>query len=211
MKNLEERKKRAEKIVKELKRLFPVAKCALLYSTPYGLLFAVILSAQCTDKMVNLVTEKLFKKYKALDDYANARQEEFEKDIKSTGFYRNKAKNILATAKILKEKFEGNVPDTMEALLTLPGVARKTANCVLGEIYHKSEGVVVDTHVRRLSKLYGLTDEDSPEKIEKDLMQLIPKNEWIDFSFRMIDYGRKYCPAKTHNHKNCPLMKVLEK
>lgn len=208
MKNLEERKKRAEKIVKELKRLFPAAKCALLYSTSYELLFAVILSAQCTDKMVNLVTEKLFKKYKTLDDYVNARQEEFEKDIKSTGFYRNKAKNILATAKMLKEKFEGNVPDTMEVLLTLPGVARKTANCVLGEIYHKSEGVVVDTHVRRLSKLYGLTDEDTPEKIEKDLMQLIPKNEWIDFSFRMIDYGRKYCPAKAHDHKNCPLVKV---
>ncbi len=209
MRNLEERKKRAEKIIKELKRIFPVAKCALFYSTPYELLFAVIMSAQCTDKMVNLVTEKLFKKYKTLDDYVDASQDEFERDIKSTGFYRNKAKNILATAKILKEKFEGNVPDTMEALLTLPGVARKTANCVLGEIYRKSEGIVVDTHVRRLSKLYGLTNEDSPEKIEKDLTQLIPKNEWINFSFRMIDYGRKYCPAKTHDHKDCPLVKVL--
>lgn len=211
MKNLEERKKRAERIVKELKRLFPTTKTALHYSTPHELLFAVIMSAQCTDKMVNQVTDKLFKKYKSLKDYVKADQREFERDIKSTGFYRNKAKSILAAAKILQEKFKGIVPNTMEELLILPGVARKTANCVLGEIFHKAEGVVVDTHVRRLSKLYGLTDEDTPEKIEKDLMELIPKNEWIDFSFRMIDYGRKYCPAKTHNHKNCPLMKVLEK
>ncbi len=168
---------------------------------------AVILSAQCTDKKVNEVTEKLFKKYKKLDDYVNADIKEFEQDIRPTGFYRNKAKNILASAKIVKEKFKGKVPKTMQEILTLPGVARKTANVVLGNAYGVVEGIAVDTHVKRLSKLLGLTNETNPDKIERDLMQILPKNEWFGFTYRLIDYGRKYCPARQHNHSKCPLKK----
>ena len=166
---------------------------------------AVILSAQCTDKKVNEVTEKLFKKYKTLDDYVKASPEEFERDIKSTGFYRNKAKNILAAAKIIKEKFGGRVPRTMEEILTLPGVARKTANIVLGNAYGVVEGIAVDTHVRRLVRLWGLTKENNADKIERDLMQIIPKKEWFNFTYRTINYGRKYCPAKKHDHSKCPI------
>ncbi len=196
------------KIIAKLKKLFPQTKTALNYSTAWELLVAVILSAQCTDKTVNKVTEKLFKKYKTLDNYANARQKEFEQDIRSTGFYRNKAKNILASAKLIRDKYIGKIPNTMEQLLKLPGVARKTANIILYLVHGKIEGVAVDTHVRRLSKLYGLTDNDDPIKIEKDLMAIIPKKEWMDFTFRMIDYGRAYCPAHPHNHANCPLTKI---
>lgn len=206
---LEERKKRAQIIIKELKKLFPIAKTALNYSTPLELLFAVILSAQATDKLVNKVTANLFQKYKTLDDYVAADPEKFTKDISSVNFYRNKAKNILATAKILKEKYNGKIPDTMEELLTLPGVARKTANVILSTVYNKADGVVVDTHVKRLSKLYGLTDYEDPVKIENDLIQILPREERRDFSFRMIDYGRAYCMAKPHDHANCPLVKVL--
>lgn len=206
---LEERKKRAEIIIKELKKLFPVAKTALNYSTPLELLFAVILSAQATDKLVNKVTANLFQKYKTLDDYVAADPEEFTKYISSVNFYRNKAKNILATAKILKEKYNGKIPDTMEELLTLPGVARKTANVILSTVYNKADGVVVDTHVKRLSKLYGLTDYEDPVKIENDLIEILPREERRDYSFRMIDYGRAYCTAKPHDHANCPLVKVL--
>ncbi len=201
-------KKRVEIIVNELKRLFPRAKIFLKYSNNWELLVAVILSAQCTDVMVNKVTEKLFRKYKTLDDYVRANLKTFEQDIRSTGFYHNKAKNILATAKIIKETFKGKIPNTMGEMLTLPGVARKTANVVLGNAFGIIEGIAVDTHVRRLSKLYGLTANDDPNKIEKDLMKLLPKSEWFDFTYRMIEYGRKYCPAKKHNHANCPLVKL---
>ncbi len=168
----------------------------------------VILSAQCTDKMVNKVTAEVFKKYKTLNDYADAKQTEFEQDIRATGFYRNKAKNIIADAKIILEKYKGRLPDTMEEMLKLAGVARKTANVVLYLIYGKIEGVAVDTHVRRLSKLLGLTDQDDPNKIEQDLMKVLPKKEWMDFTFRLIYYGREYCPAKQHDHANCPLSKI---
>lgn len=206
MKNLEKRKKIAEKIIKKLKKLFPNAKIVLKYSNNWELLIAVMLSAQCTDRMVNKVTEKLFKKYKTLDDYVKADAKKFEKDIHSCGFYKNKTKNILTTAKMIKEEFGGKVPHTMQDLLRLRGVARKTANVVLGNAYGIIEGIAVDTHVIRLSRLYGLTDHTNPDKIERDLMRIVPKKDWFLFTNLLIEYGRKYCPARKHDHKNCPLV-----
>jgi endonuclease-3 len=209
---LEKRKKIFEIVNKELKKLYPEAKIALNFNNPWELLVAVILSAQTTDKKVNEVTEKLFKKYKTLGDYLKADFNEFSQDIKSINYYKNKAKFILENAKIIKEKFGGEVPKTMEELLTLKGVARKTANIVLSVGYNVFEGIAVDTHVKRLSKLLGLTKETKPEKIEKELMEIIPKGpEWRDFPLRLIQYGREYCPSKKHNHKNCPLHKALRK
>ncbi len=209
MKNLEKRKQKAKKMIEILKKLFPKAKIILRYSNNWELLVAVILSAQCTDKMVNKVTEKLFKKYKTFDDYIKADPKEFEKDIHSCGFYKNKTKNILTTAKYIQEKFGGKVPNTMKDLLSLRGVARKTANVVLGNAYGIFEGIAVDTHVRRLAKLYGLTDHDDPNKIEQDLMKIVPQKEWFPFTYLLIEYGRTYCPAKRHDHANCPLVKAL--
>lgn len=203
-----ERKKRTARIVKELKKLFPKAKIVLNYSNNWELLVSVVLSAQCTDVMVNKVTEKLFKKYRTLDDYVKADLKEFEKDIKSTGFYRNKTKNIIAAANFVKERFEGKVPNTMEELLTLPGVARKTANVVLGNAYGIVEGIAVDTHVRRLTQKLGLTDYSDPEKIEQDLMELLPKKEWFHFTYRLIEYGRHICSARRHECKEHPLTKI---
>jgi len=195
------RKERAKKILKKLRELFPDAAIVLKYGNAWELLVAVILSAQCTDKQVNIVTEKLFQKYKTLDDYIKATQEEFEQDVKSTGFYRNKAKNILASAKIVKERFGGKVPDTMEDLLTLPGVARKTANVVLGNAYGIVQGIAVDTHVMRLSQKLGLTDYKDPVKIERDLMELLPQKDWFFFTYGIIEYGRHVCMAR--KHKDC--------
>jgi len=203
--SLELQKKKARIIVNRLKKLFPKTGMVLRYKNNWELLVAVILSAQCTDKKVNEVTEKLFKKYKTLDDYVNARPREFEQDVYPTGFYRSKAKNILASAKLVKRKFGGTIPRAMEEILTLPGVARKTANVVLGNAYGIVEGIAVDTHVRRLTRLWGLTRQNDPVKIEKDLMELLPKKEWFEFTYRVIDYGRKYCSAKPHNHAICPL------
>lgn len=200
-------KKRVLEIIKILQKLFPNSKIALNYSNPWELFVAVVLSAQCTDKKVNEVTQKLFKKYKTLNDYVKADLFEFEKDIKSTGFYKNKARNILKSAKIIKEKFNGRVPNTMERLLSLPGVGRKTANVILGNAYNKIEGIAVDTHVRRLSRMLGLTKNNDPDKIEKDLMEIIPQKYWFKITYWLIDYGRKYCPSRPHNHKNCPLAK----
>ncbi len=208
-KELEKRRRIALIMTKELEMLFPKSKIALNFSNTLELLIAVVLSAQCTDKKVNEVTGKLFKKYETLEDYLSADIKEFEQDIHSTGFYRNKAKNILATAKIIKEKFAGEVPDSMEKLLTLPGVARKTANIVLGDGFGKVEGIAVDTHVRRLSLLHGLTTENNPDKIEQDLIRVVPKKEWLNFNHRLIDYGRKFCPAKKHKHEECPIVKKL--
>jgi endonuclease-3 len=203
------RKKIALVVAKELRKLFPDAKIALNYSNPWELLVAIILSAQCTDKKVNEVTEKLFKKYQTLEDYTSATQIEFQQDIFQTGFYHNKAKNILATAKIIKEKYQGKIPCQMEKLVELPGVARKTANVFLGSSCGVYVGIAVDTHVRRLSNLLGLSPEKSPEKIERDLMQIFPKQEWPKLSYRLIEYGRKYCSAKKHDHENCPLTKII--
>lgn len=192
-------------IRKELARLFPHPVCALSYGNPFELLIAVIMSAQCTDKKVNEVTAKLFKKYRTLDDYVSADPKEFEKDIFQTGFYRSKTKHILATARMIQEKFEGRVPCTMNELLTLRGVARKTANVVLGNVCNVVEGIAVDTHVKRLSRKLGLTKNTDPVKIERDLMKIIPQNEWFVFTYRLIEYGRKYCPARNHAHQVCPL------
>ncbi|MEK7555875.1 MAG: endonuclease III [Patescibacteria group bacterium] len=204
-KQLNERKEKARKVLRSLKRLIPNAEMALRYANNWELLVSVILSAQCTDKKVNEVTQKLFKKYKTLDDYVNADSKEFEKNIYSTGFYRNKTKNILASAKIVKETFGGKVPNTMEEILTLPGVSRKTANVVLGNAYGVVEGIAVDTHVIRLSRLLGLSNEKDPKKIEQDLMLILPKKEWFMFTYYMIEYGRKYCPARRHDHAKCPV------
>jgi endonuclease-3 len=200
-------KNKAARIVAELKKLFPQAKIALHYSNNWELYVAVVLSAQCTDKKVNEVTQRLFKKYPRFEDYLRADPREFERDIKPTGFYRRKAKNILAAARYLKERFGGRLPKTMAEMLTIPGVGRKTANVILGNAYGVVEGIAVDTHVRRLARRLGLTKEKDPEKIEKDLMAILPKREWFGFTYRLIDYGRKYCPARSHRHDHCPLAK----
>ncbi|MDP3729701.1 MAG: endonuclease III [bacterium] len=197
--------KRAQRIIAQLRKLFPDAHIALKYKNNWELLVAVILSAQCTDKKVNEVTEKLFKKYRTFDDYIKAKPLVFQKDVYQTGFYRAKTKNILASAKIIKEKFGGEVPRTMHEILTLPGVARKTANVVLGNAYGIVEGIAVDTHVRRLAKKFRLTKHDDPVKIEQDLMKIIPKKDWFNATYLLIYYGRKYCPARPHAHERCPV------
>lgn len=207
---LAKRKKRAAKIVTALKRLLPKARIILKYSNNWELLVAVVLSAQCTDKKVNEVTAKLFRKYRTLNDYVKARLAEFEKDIRPTGFYRNKAKNILGAAKVVKEKFHDKLPRTIEEMITIPGIGRKSANVILGNAYGVVEGIAVDTHVRRLARALGLSDHTDPERIEKDLMQIIPKKEWFAFTYRLIEYGRRYCPARPHDHARCPLAKILK-
>ncbi|MEI6479634.1 MAG: endonuclease III [bacterium] len=201
-------KKRALKIVRTLKKIYPRERVFLNFKTPLELLIAVILSAQCTDKKVNEVTKKLFKKYKTLNAYLNADKTEFENDIRPTGFYKTKAKHILATVKLIKSQFLGRVPNTMEELLTLKGVGRKTANIVLESAYGIIVGIPVDTHVRRLARIWGLTKESNPVKIEKDLMELIPRKEWAGLSYRIIAYGREHCPSKKHQHKECPISKI---
>ena len=204
---IEEKRKGANEIVKRLKKLFPTTRVALNWGNEWELLVAVVLSAQCTDKKVNEVTEKLFKKYKKLDDYVKARPLEFEKDIHSTGFYRAKTKNILAAAKMVKAEFHGRIPKTMAEMITIPGVARKTANIVLHNAHGVVEGIAVDTHVMRLSQRLGLTKHKDPVKIERDLMEIIPRKDWAEFNYRLVDYGRAYCKAKKHDHENCPLRK----
>lgn len=206
-KELKELRKRALKINAELKKLFPQARIALKFSNNWELYVAVVLSAQCTDKKVNEVTGKLFGKYRKFEDYLKADQREFEQDIRPTGFYRNKTKSILAGAKFIKENFKGSLPKTMDEMLAIPGVGRKTANVILGNAYGVVEGIAVDTHVMRLSKKLGLTDETDPVKIEKDLMAIIPRKEWFNFTYRMINYGRKYCVARPHDPRRCPLSK----
>ena len=191
-----EERERVKEITRLLKEEYPQATIALKFSNPWELLVATILSAQCTDKKVNEVTEYLFKKYRSVEDYAYAPIEEFEKDIKPTGFYHNKAKNILAAANMLIEEFGGQVPRTMEDILKLPGVARKTANIVLGNAYAKVEGMAVDTHVFRLSHRLGFSKEKQAEKVEQDLMRLIPKEDWFSFTYVLIDHGRAICTAK---------------
>jgi endonuclease-3 len=203
-------KRKALQLIQELKKLIPKAKIALKFSNPWEMIVAVILSARTQDKKVNEVTEKLFKKYKTLEDYIKADQKEFEKDIAQIGLYRDKAKRILETAKILKQKYKGKIPKTISELITLPGIGRKTANIILNQAYGIAEGIAVDTHVHRLARLFGLTKENNPEKIEQDLIRLIPKPEWLTISYRLIDYGRKYCPASC-KHQTCPLRKFIAK
>lgn len=183
------------------------AKIALKYRNNWQLLVAVVLSAQCTDKRVNIITEKLFRKYKTISDYANASFEEFEQDIKSTGFYKNKAKNIIASANLIIEKYNGKIPKTMKEILGLPGVARKTANIVLGNAYGIYQGVAVDTHVKRLSQRLGLTGNKNPDKIEQDLMRLFDKKDWFKLTYLLIEHGRAICEAKKPKCNKCFLNK----
>ena len=196
---------RLKKIVRTLARVYGDAHCALVHSNALELLVATILSAQCTDNRVNSVTAGLFKKYRSAKDFAEADPRTLEQEIRSTGFFRNKAKNIQGAAKMLVEKHGGQVPSTMEELLALPGVARKTANVVLGTWFGKATGVVVDTHVHRIARRLQLTREDDPKKIEQDLMKLLPMEEWINFSHRLIWHGRRICVARTPRCGECPI------
>lgn len=195
-------------IIRLLEKEYSDAKIALDYTNPLELLIATILSAQCTDKRVNIVTKTLFKKYKTPEDYADADIKEFEEDIKSTGFYRNKAKNIKKCCQLLIENFNSQVPKTMNELLELPGVARKTANIVLSNAYGIVEGIAVDTHVRRLAKRLGLTENEDQDKIEKDLMEITPKAQWMKITDLLIFHGRRVCLAKNPNCEGCVLNKI---
>lgn len=195
-------------LLKKLHAEYPSPECALVHDSPLQLVVATILSAQCTDERVNKVTPALFDRYKTVQDFADSKSAELENLIRSTGFYRNKAKSIRGMAKMLIERFNGHVPQLMSELLELPGVARKTANVVLGVAYKKAEGVVVDTHVMRLSYRLGLTRETTPEKIEKNLIQLIPQADWIWFSHAIIHHGRRTCKARHPDCPGCPLLKL---
>ena len=201
-------KTRALKTMELLEKEHPDAKIALHYTNPLELLVATILSAQCTDERVNMVTKTLFKKYTKAKDYANADLSELERDIKSTGFYRNKAKNLKKCCQILVEKYNSQVPKTMEEMLELPGVARKTANIVLSNAYGVVEGVAVDTHVRRLAKRLGLTENEDPNKIEEDLMKTVPKDKWMRITDLLIFHGRRICIAKKPKCEVCVLNKI---
>lgn len=194
-----------KKILQKLKRLYPATRCFLKYETPFQLLAAVQLSAQCTDEQVNKVTPKLFEAYPDAFSLARAPLSRIEKLIHATGFFRSKAKNLKAAAQKISDDYSGNVPLTLEELIRLPGVGRKTANVVMGELTGRSEGVVVDTHVKRLSQRLGLTCHDSPEKIEQDLMRVLPKEEWVSFPHRLIQHGRKICTARAPRCGICPL------
>jgi endonuclease-3 len=199
---------RSRVLLQRLPKIYPDAHCELVHSDPLELLVATILSAQCTDKRVNIVTASLFKRCRTAADYAAISQEELESLVRSTGFYRNKAKNIRAMAAKLLAAHQGQVPDTLEALAVLPGVGRKTANVVLGNAFNKNEGVVVDTHVGRLSQRLGLTKFSDPIRIEKDLMKLFPRKSWTDFSHWLIFHGRRRCPARKPDCANCELLDI---
>jgi endonuclease III len=199
---------RTAEIIKRLKKAYPNAHCALQHSNAFELLIATILSAQCTDERVNIVTGDLFRKYRGPHDFIDVTQEELEKDIHSTGFFRNKAKNIKAASLRLVEVYGGEIPQTMDEILTLGGVARKTANVVLGNAFGIASGVVVDTHVSRLSQRLGLTSETTPEKIEIDLQALVPKKHWVMFPHWLIFHGRKVCQARKPKCLECPLADI---
>jgi endonuclease III len=203
-----EPKERAAKMIQLLEKEHPDAKIALNYSNPLELLVATILSAQSTDVMINQITQKLFKKYTKAQDYAFVDLQELEQDIKSSGFYHNKTRNIQKASKILVEKHAGKVPNTMEELLELPGVARKTANIVLYGAYGIVAGLAVDTHVRRLSQRLELTENDDPVKIEQDLMKLVPKEKWMHLANLLVFHGRRVCNAKKPNCAGCVLNKI---
>jgi endonuclease III len=200
-----ERKQRLRRILDELDRLFPKATCALHHHGAWQLLVATILSAQCTDERVNKVTPGLFEKYPHLEDFANASQAELANDIRSTGFFNNKSRSLIGAAKKILSDYHGQVPRTMDELLSVPGAARKTANVVLGTAYHIPSGVVVDTHVQRISLRLDLTKNTEPVKIEQDLMKIIPQDRWILFSHQVIHFGRQVCIARKPRCANCPL------
>jgi len=204
-KNSAERKARLDRILAELDRLFPSATCALHHQDAWQLLVATILSAQCTDERVNKVTPGLFNKYPKIEDFAHASQDELAQDIRSTGFFNNKARSVIGAAKKILGDYQGQVPRTMEELLSVPGAARKTANVVLGTAYGVSSGVVVDTHVQRITQRLDLTKNDEPTKIEDDLIKLIPQERWILFSHQVIHFGRQICIARKPRCASCPL------
>lgn len=203
-----ERKARLAKILALLDQMYPNVTCELHHENAWQLLVATILSAQCTDKRVNMVTPGLFKKYPTIQDFAAVSPEELGEDIKSTGFYNNKAKSVIGAARTVLGNFGGEVPRTMEEMLTIPGAARKTANVVLGTVYGIASGVVVDTHVQRISRRLDLTKEDDPVKIERDLAKLLPQDRWILFSHQMIHHGRRMCMARNPQCGECPLNSI---
>ncbi len=205
---------RWKKMARVLAKLFPRAHIALQFSNHWELLVAVELSAQCTDKKVNEVTPALFRRYPKFADYVRASRtaagvREFEALVRPTGFYRAKTKHILAAANYLAERHGGRLPRTMAEMVKVPGVGRKSANVILGNAYGVFEGIAVDTHVKRLARVLGLSAEKTPEKIERDLMNIVPRRDWFSATYRLIDYGRKYCPARPHDHARCPLTKFI--
>ena len=202
------RRERTEQLVQLLPEVYPGAHCELDFKTPLQLLIATILSAQCTDKRVNLVTPALFARYRSAADFANSNPATLEKAIQSTGFFRNKTKSIRAAAAAIEKEHGGKVPQTMHELHALPGVGRKTANVVLGNAFGKNEGIVVDTHVARLSQRLGLTSEGDPEKIERDLMKLVPLEHWTNWSHWLIWHGRRRCYARKPDCGNCELLRL---
>jgi endonuclease-3 len=202
--------RRLEKIFAALDRLFPQAQCALRHDNPFQLLVATILSAQCTDERVNMVTPELFRKYPTIQDFAALRPEVLEREIRSTGFFRNKAKNIIGAAKKIVQDFGGQLPQTMEELLALPGVARKTANVVLGTAFGIPTGVVVDTHVFRIAGRLKLSKQKTPERVEQDLMKLVPQDRWIGFGHQVIWFGRKICSARKPLCAECPIEPICD-
>ena len=204
-KNAAERQARLNKILEILDELYPNVTCALHHSNPFELLVATILSAQCTDVRVNIVTPGLFKKYPSIEDFAAVDPKDLAQDVHSTGFYNNKAKSIVGAARMILTKFGGKVPETIEELLTVPGAARKTANVVLGTAFGIASGVVVDTHVLRIAKRLGLTTETTPEKVEKSLIKILPQERWILFSHQLIHHGRGLCVARNPKCLQCPL------
>jgi endonuclease-3 len=204
----DDKKKRVAEIIKRLKKAYPEAHCALNHSNAFELLIATILSAQCTDERVNIVTADLFRKYRGPSDYLKVSPAELEKDIHSTGFFRNKAKSIQGACRLLIDRFGGEIPQNMDEILTLPGVARKTANVVLGNAFGIALGVVVDTHVARLSQRLGLTENENAEKIEKDLIELVPKRYWIMFPHWLITHGRQICIARKPRCRQCVLASI---
>jgi len=203
-----ELQRRAKEIIKRLSKLYPNPHSALIHQTPWQLLVATILSAQATDKLVNTVTPDLFKKYKTIQAFADAPVEDIDEMVKKVNFHSNKSKNIKAAAQMIMDKYNGEVPQTMEELDALPGVARKTANVVLGDAFGKSVGIVVDTHVIRLTNKLGLTTQKDPVKIEQDLMKIVPKDQWRFFGHYLTYFGREYCPARPHKCDDCPLKEL---
>jgi endonuclease-3 len=202
------KEEKVKEIIKRLSKLYPNPKSALINTSPWELLVATILSAQTTDKLVNTLTPDLFKKFPTITSFADAPVEDIDSMVKKVNFHANKSKNIKAAAQMIIEKYHGEVPSTMEELDALPGVARKTANVVLGDAFHKTYGIVVDTHVIRLSNKLGLTTQKDPVKIEQDLMKMVPKDQWRFFGHYLTYFGREYCPARPHSCEDCPLKEL---
>jgi len=200
--------KRIIDLIRILRKTYPRSRTALHHDSPFEILISTILSAQCTDKRVNKITPALFKKYKTAQSFARAKRPVLEQEIRSTGFYRSKTKNIIAASKKIVKDYEGGVPDNMQDLISLAGVARKTANIVLSSGFKKTEGIAVDTHVKRLSKRLGLSKETDPNKIEQDLMKIVPKKDWLDFNYMIVDHGRAICNARKPLCGKCVLAKL---